>query len=124
MEYTLAMRAYEVFLNGERLCTAGIGKQGYISAYVTYLSQKNETDLDVIGCLASKKLYVRWTRRPLRTGDEVRVKIVNTKTVDKFKKIIGRVESPGRVLKLRKRMIRRMANEFGWEIRQKRKARR
>ena len=88
------MRAYEVFLNGERLCTAGIGKQGYISAYVTYLSQKNETDLDVIGCLASKKLYVRWTRRPLRTGDEVRVKIVNTKTVDKFKKIIGRVESP------------------------------
>ena len=114
------MRAYQIFLNGERLCTAGIGKHGYIQAYVTYLSERNETYLDIIGCLASKKLYVRWARRPLRTGDEVRVKIVDKKTADKFKKIIGRVESPERVLELRKRLVRRMAKEFGWEIRQKR----
>ncbi len=115
------MRAYEIFLNGKRLCTAGIGKNGYISAYVTYLSERNETNIDIVGLLASKKLYVRWARRPLRTGDEVRVKIVNKKTADKFKKIIGRVDSPSRVVELRKRMVRRMAKEFGWEIRQKRK---
>lgn len=115
------MRAYEIFLNGKRLCTAGIGRNGYISAYVTYLAEKNETDIDIVGLLASKKLYVRWMRRPLHTGDEVQVKIVDKKTVDKFKKIIGRVDTPDRIVELRKRMVRRMAKEFGWEIRQKRK---
>ena len=116
------MRAYEIFLNEKRLCTAGIGKNGYISAIVTYLSEKNETGLDIVGLLASKKVYVRWTRRPLHTGDEVRVKIVDKKTVDKFQKIIGRVDGPDRIVELQKRMVRRMAKGFGWEIRQKRKA--
>ena len=115
------MRAYEVFLNGKRLCLAGIGKHGYISAYITYVSEQSETDIDIVGLLASKKLYVRWTRRALHTGDEVRIKIVDRKTVDKFKKI-GRVDSPDRVVELQKRMVRRMAKEFGWEIRERRKA--
>jgi hypothetical protein len=114
------MRAYEIFLNGKRLCSAGIGKDGYISAIITYLSEKNKTDIDIVGLLASKKLYVRWTRRPLRTGDEVRIKIVDKKSVDKFKKIIGRVDNPDRIVELQKRMVRRMAKGFGWEIRQKR----
>ena len=113
------MRAYEIFLNGKLLCAAGIGKHGYISAIVTYLSEKNQTDIDIVGLLASKKLYGRWARRPLRTGDEVRIKIVEKKTVDKFKKIIGRVDKPGRTIQLQKRMVRKLANEFGWEIRQK-----
>jgi hypothetical protein len=115
------MRAYEVFLNGKRLCLAGIGKHGYVSAYITYVSEQSETDIDVVGLVASKKLYVRWMRRPLRTGDEVRIKIVDRKTVDKFKKI-GRVDSPDRVVELQKRIVRRMAKEFGWEIRKRRKA--
>jgi hypothetical protein len=115
------MRAYEIFLNGKRLCSAGIGKDGYISAIITYLSEKNKTDIDIVGLLASKKLYVRWTRRPLRTGDEVRIKIVDRKTVDKFKKI-GSVDSPDRVVELQKRMVRTKAKEFGWEIRERRKA--
>lgn len=115
------MRAYEVFLNGKRLCLAGIGKHGYISAYITYVSEQSETDIDIVGLVASKKLYVRWTRRLLRTGDEVRIKIVDRKTVDKFKKI-GRVDSQNRVVELQKRMVRRMAKEFGWEIRERRKA--
>jgi DNA-directed RNA polymerase subunit E'/Rpb7 len=112
------MRAYEVFLNGKRLCLAGIGRHGYVSAYVTYVSEQSKTDIDIVGLVASKKLYVRWTRRALRTGDEVRIKIVDRKTVDKFRKI-GRVDSPDRVVKLQKRMVRRMAKEFGWEVREK-----
>ena len=115
------MRAYEVFLNGKRLCLAGIGKHGYVSAYITYVSEQNETDIDIVGLVASKRLYVRWTRRPLRTGDEVRIKIVDRKTVDKFKKI-GHVDTQDRVTELQKRMVRRMAKEFGWEMRERRKA--
>jgi len=115
------MRAYEVSLNGRRLCTAGIGKNGYVSAYVTYVSERNETGIDVVGLVSRKKIYVRWTRRPLHTGDEIKIKIVNKKTADKFKKIIGHVDSPDRVLELRKRMVRKMAKEFGWKILQTRK---
>ena len=33
------MRAYEVFLNGKRLCVAGTGK-GYISAYITHTTEQ------------------------------------------------------------------------------------
>jgi len=114
------MRAYEVFLNGKRLCLAGIGKHGYISAYITDVSERCETDIDVVGLVASKNAYVRWTRRPLRTGDEVRIRIVDRKSVDKFEKI-GRVDSPDRVIELQKRMVRRVAKGFGWEIRERRK---
>ncbi len=113
------MRAYEVFLNGKRLCLAGIGKHGYVSVYITYISEQSETEIDIVGLVASKKQYVRWTRRPLRTGDEVRIKIVDRKTVDKFNKI-GRVDSPDRVVELQKRMVRKMAKEFGWDIRERR----
>jgi hypothetical protein len=115
------MRAYEVFLNGKRLCLAGIGKDGYVSAYITYTSEINKTDIDIVGLVASKKLYVRWTRRHLRTGDEVRLKIVDRRTVDKFKKI-GTVEEPEMVIERQKRMVRRMAKEFGWRIIEQRRA--
>jgi hypothetical protein len=118
------MRAYEVFLNGKRLCLAGIGKHGYISAVINYVSELGETDLDIIGLVTSKKLYVRWTRSPLRTGDEVRIKIIDKKAVDKFKKILRRVESPDKVIELQKRMVRKMAKDFGWEIRERRKTNR
>ena len=97
-----------------------IGKQGYISAIVNYVSESGETYLDVIGLIKSKKLYVRWVRRPRRAGDEIRLKIVDTKAVDKFRKILGRLESPARTSELRKRMVRRMAKDFGWEIQERR----
>jgi hypothetical protein len=50
------MRAYEVFLNGKRLCVAGIGSDGYISASITYESDPNATWIDVIGLQNRKKL--------------------------------------------------------------------
>jgi predicted RNA-binding protein with RPS1 domain len=117
------MRAYEVSLNGKRLCVAGIGKDGYISAYVTYRSEPNDTWIDVIGLIASKKIYVRWLRKNLRIGDEVQIKIVDRRSVDRFRKTIGRVDKPDKAIELRKRMVRGMAKEFGWEIREKHKAR-
>jgi hypothetical protein len=114
------MRAYEVFLNGKRLAIAGIGKHGYLSATINYISESGGTDLDIMGLITSKKLYVRWIRRPLRTGDEIRINIVDRKAVDKFKKIVGRLESPDKTIALRKRMVRRMAKDFGWEIQERR----
>jgi hypothetical protein len=114
------MRAYEVFLNGKRLCVAGIGNDGYISAYVTYQSDPNATWIDVMGLENRKKLYVRWTRTDLRNGDEVLLKIVDRKSVDKYKVI--RRHDEKRDLESMKRDVRERAKALGLEIREKRKA--
>ena len=41
------MRAYEVFLNGKRLCVAGTGK-GYISAYITHTTEQTATWINLV----------------------------------------------------------------------------
>ena|ERR1700694_3340203 len=114
------MRAYEVFLNGKRLCVAGIGSDGYISAYITYQSDPNATWIDVMGLENRKKLYVRWTRKNLRVGDEVLLKIVDRKSVDKYEVI--RPHDEKKDLESMKRDVREKAKALGLEIREKRKA--
>jgi hypothetical protein len=114
------MRAFEVFLNGKRLCVAGIGKDSYISAYITHRSEPNDTWIDVMGLVDRKNLYVQWTKRDLRAGDEVLVKIVDRKSVDKYK-IIRRSEWKNDIESM-KRAVRAQAKAFGWEIRKKHKA--
>ena len=114
---TSVMRAYEVFLNGKRLCVAGTSK-GYLSAYITHRSEQTDTWIDVMGLDDHKKRYVRWARTDLRTGDEVLVKIVDRTSVDKYK-TIGQLDEK-RNLASMKRHVRAMAKAFGWEIRKKR----
>jgi hypothetical protein len=114
------MRAYEVFLNGKRLCVAGIGSDGYISAYITYRSEPDATWIDVVGLENRRKLYVQWTRKNLRTGDELLLKIVDRKSVDKYKVI--RRHDEKRDLESMKRDLREKAKALGLEIRKKRKA--
>jgi hypothetical protein len=116
------MRAYEVFLNGKRLCVAGIGGDGYISAYITYRSEPDGTWIDVMGLKNRKELYVRWTRTNLRVGDEVLLKIVNRKSVDKYK--IIRRHDKKRDIESMKRDVRERAKAMGLEIREKRKVKR
>ena len=116
------MRAYEVFLNGNRLCVAGIGSDGYISAYITYQSDPNATWIEVMGLENRKKLYVRWTQTNLQVGDEVLLKIVDRKSVDKYKVI--RRHDEKRDLESMKRDVREKAKALGLEIREKRKAKR
>jgi len=115
------MRAYEVFLNGKRLCIAGIGSDGYLSAYITYRSEPAATWIDVMGLENPKKLYVRWTHTNLRSGDEVLLKIVNRKSVDKYKVIRRHDEKMD--LESKKRDVREKAKALGLEIRE-RKAKR
>jgi hypothetical protein len=109
------MLAYEVFLNGKPLCVAGVGNDGYISASVTYRSMEDDTWIDVIGLVKRKRVYVRWKRKDLRAGDEVLLKIVHRKSVDKYR-TIRRLEDPKRVEESTKRYVRGMARRFGWKI--------
>jgi hypothetical protein len=114
LAYTTAMRAYEVFLNGKRLCVAGVGSDGYISAYITYRSEPEATWINVMGLINRKKLYVRWTQRNLRTGDEVLLRVVDRKSVDRYK--IIRQHDEKRDLESMKRHVRKMAKSLGMAV--------
>jgi hypothetical protein len=77
------MRAFEVYLNKRRLCLAGIGDNGVMSAI-------------------------------LNTGDEIRVKIVESKVVDKSRVVHRRDLAQEK--RAQKRYVRAMAKQFGWKI--------
>jgi len=49
------MRAFEVHLNGKRLCVAGIGEDGVLTAIITDVARKDGNDLDLtVGGLVSR----------------------------------------------------------------------
>jgi hypothetical protein len=79
------MRALEIFLNGEKLCVAGIGNNGVLSAIVTWAAGKSGADsfLEVGGLISTTNKHFSWVRQKhLQTDDEIQVKVVEATTVD------------------------------------------
>jgi hypothetical protein len=108
------MRAFEVHLNGKRLCVAGL-EEGTLLFSVGCTENKHgrgEVGLGMTGLLLTQS-SIRWQQRVLRMNDEVRVKIVETSEVDKFKVL---QKAPADERKYEKAYVRRMAKEFGWTI--------
>jgi hypothetical protein len=111
------MRAFEVFLNGKKLCLAGIGDDGVLSAIVNWVVGDQTADLflEVGGLVSPVREHVKWVKqKPLRVGDEIRVKIVETSSTDRpIKK--HRID-PAKELRSQKRYVRMMAKNLGWTI--------
>ena len=113
---TGVMRAYEVFLNGKRLCVAGV-RDGYVSAYITYRSEPQATWLDVMGLDNRKKQSVRWAAANLRSGDEIVLKVVDRKSVDKSTTIRRLDEKKDFAVSL-KRWVRAEVRKLAREVRE------
>jgi hypothetical protein len=97
------MIAFEVSLNGKRICIAGADDLGVLSAIIsacgklgkkTVPARPDETSGNVhysIGGLTSrrdpkKNVHVRWKSvAPLKIGDVVQVRVVETERVDRAK---------------------------------------
>jgi len=81
------MLAFEVSLNGDKLCLAGIGNHGVLSSIVSWVARPGETGdlfLSVGGLFSPTEQHVDWVRtRYLSAGDEIRVRIVEADCVDK-----------------------------------------
>jgi len=80
------MRAFEVSVNGEKLCVAGIGDDGVLNSMVNWVTRHGEGDLflSVSGLYSQTDEHVNWiSQRTLSVGDEVHVKIVETSSADK-----------------------------------------
>lgn len=79
------MRAFEVQLNGKRLCLAGVGERGVLTAIIEHIAGLNGSNLNlnVGGLFSSTWKHVRWRNRRLKVGDEILIKIVESESVDK-----------------------------------------
>jgi hypothetical protein len=110
------MRAFDISLNGKRLCCVGIGEDGVLSTTITYVPfrRRRETRLYVGGLVMPQNEHVFWKKSTLRVGDEMRLKIVEKESVDKPRKRFPRDFAAE--TKAQKRHVREMAKKFGWKI--------
>jgi hypothetical protein len=83
------MLAFEVFVNGTRICTAGVGEYCVMSSILSLLKKRRrrrEMWLEVGGIPADgadgDRLYVGWIKTPVSTGDEIRIKVIEKDEVD------------------------------------------
>lgn len=84
------MIAFEVFVNGERVCTAGVGEYGVTSSILSLVKKRQRRRqmwLQVSGIPADgadgDRMHVGWIgKRPVRIGDEIRIKVTEKDEVD------------------------------------------
>jgi hypothetical protein len=110
------MQAFEVSLNGKKVCVAGIGNDGVLSAIITHapFRRRRETRLSVGGLISPANEHVRWKEAMLREGDKICVTIVETETVDKPSKRFPR--DPKFDNKMEERNLRILAKKLGWKL--------
>jgi hypothetical protein len=113
------MRVFEVSLNGERLCAAGIDGDGSLTAILHAVTAKprDELGLEVQGLVSATEEYVKWAQVGLKVGDEVRVRIVESASADepKTRKPARLIETED-MLEEKKRYLREMAKKLGWTL--------
>lgn len=109
------MLSFKVSLNGKKLCLAGIGKRGVLSAILSWAASDRGEDLFLhVGGLANGE-HIDWIdQQHLQVGDELRVEICETESIDDpaRKRRIDAAET----LDGKKRHVRRMVNELGWKL--------
>jgi len=101
------MRAFEIHLNGKRLCVAGL-EEGMLLFGLACTENKNGrggVGLDMTGMLLNQET-VRWQHRSLQMNDEVRIKIVEARKVDKSEVM---QKAPRDPRKYEKKWVRTMA---------------
>ena len=122
------MKAFEVLLKGEKLCTAGVGELGAMSAMVSWVRRQGlrtlsrhtdaveeELELGVGGLIAPTEEHVSWEKeRPLQIGDEVTIKIITAENVDEPS--IRQLRDTTKEFDAKKDYVRRLAEELGWQI--------
>ena len=123
------MPVFHIYLNGKKLCTAGIDDTGVVAAHISWVrrrgehtrsgkpnSVEEELRLEVGGNVPEDQI-LRWVDRKLKIGDELRVVIVKDAPVDKPRK--RQWPDPAQALRRQKRRIKAMAKKFGWKIQTK-----
>ena len=113
----MPMIAFEVHLNNEKLCRAGVGDKGVLSAIVTWSTGARGKSLfcSVGGLITPEGKHVSWVnQKPLAIGDKIQVTIVEADSVDEHQR-----RDPAddvRLRQAREDQVRRSAKELGWKV--------
>ena len=117
------MIAFEVHLNGKKICTAGVGDFGVLTTSLAWRGpqpyQKSGPSvaeylrLDVGGLVGSGE-HLRWLDRKLKRGDVVSIKVVEVDSADKARE--RQRSNPAADLRRQKQYARRMAKQLGWKV--------
>jgi hypothetical protein len=91
------MIAFEVYLNGEKLCTAGLGDLGVVSAILGWRGTqpyKDGTapegpalDFSVRDLTSPAAEHVEWAHPEVHLNDEIRIRLVESTLVDEPRKL-------------------------------------
>jgi hypothetical protein len=84
----LTMIAFDVYLNGKKVCTAGGDDLTELSAAVYFFPRRHRRDnlgptLAVAGVAPRPEEFFEWAYSRLRVGDKVQVKVVEAPRADK-----------------------------------------
>lgn len=130
------MVGYSVSRNDERLCTAGVGDFGVLTACVTWarhrpaklarwaaegISDQEPIELTLhVGGLksddGSPSWHMRWIDVGLQVGDEIKIQVIDTSRVDTANSEYR--DDPVKDLDAKKTYVRKLAKELGWELRE------
>jgi hypothetical protein len=95
------MKAFVIRVNGKRLCTAGIGPNGVLTAIVDWVSGGSRRTAEGhfgfhVGGLDSRtQEHVDWQTPELQVGDKVTVEIIESEQVDPETRRCARDDSGG-----------------------------
>jgi hypothetical protein len=79
------MVALEVFVNGDRVCLAGVGEKGILSAIIDWADSphgESETSLSVSGLDSSTGEHLHWNVPSVGMATEVLARFVDASVVD------------------------------------------
>lgn len=113
-----AMSAFNVYLNGKKVCTAGINGNGVLGAHVSSVLREGasqEISLHVGGLRSATGDHVVWHEAlALKAGDEVRIEIADAACPDL--PAISKKPDPVSDERHREDYVRQIAKQLGWEI--------
>jgi len=98
------MICFEVSVNGNRLCTAGVGENGVLTAILTWVSSQSEEAspdneerkekpiLHISGLMNEE--HISWLENPnlISLGDVVSIKVISSQTIDEPSRRESRVD--------------------------------
>jgi hypothetical protein len=118
------MIAFEVSLNGKKMCTAVVGKVGVLSTILSWRGPQpyekggapvgEDIRLDVGGLESDSGDHVGWADQNLKRGDVVAIKVLDVRSVDKPTE--RKRPDPAGDLRSKKRYVREMAKQLGRKI--------
>jgi hypothetical protein len=117
-----AIIAFQVAVNGEPVCTAGIDDFGVISAIMTWVGRRpeksadgksieEELTFDVGGLDSTAAERLTWLKAELRVGDTVSIRVVDTDKVDGARE--RRKDDPEMVARAQRRYYEKLKQEYG-----------